>query len=151
MNHYSPHSEAALKSCGDQLQTLFRTVLEHFDHAVLEGHRDQDAQQDAYHSGRSKVPWPCSEHNEAPARAADVLPFPFNFEDLDVAFQIVSEYPILYHLLRAYRFAGFVQGVATQKGIDVVWGNDWNDDTFTNDTRFKDLPHWELADRTNGG
>jgi peptidoglycan L-alanyl-D-glutamate endopeptidase CwlK len=43
-------------------------------------------------------------------------------------------------------FAGFVKGVASQMGIPIRWGGDWNSDNNLKDNKFDDLPHFELKD-----
>ncbi len=41
---------------------------------------------------------------------------------------------------------GYVMGTAQSLGYPLRWGGDWDADTETNDNRFDDLVHFELAD-----
>ena len=41
-------------------------------------------------------------------------------------------------------FAGVVKGIASQMGIGIRWGGDWDMDTEVKDNRFDDLVHFEL-------
>ena len=38
-------------------------------------------------------------------------------------------------------------GVASQMGIKIRWGGDWDRDTDLSDNRFNDLPHFELMEQ----
>ena len=35
-------------------------------------------------------------------------------------------------------------GIASQMGIDIIWGGDWDGDTDLKDNAFDDLVHFEL-------
>lgn len=109
-----------LTTCDPRLQELFLEVVKHRDCSVLEGYRPQDAQDKAFAEGKSKTPWPNSKHNKAPSLAVDVMPYPIDWSDKN----------------RLIEFAGFVLGVASQKGIRVRWGGHFKS--------FFDGPHWEL-------
>lgn len=126
MNKWSLTSEAALLTAHPQLRVLFDEVLQHFDCSVLVGYRGKDDQNRAYAEGKSKLQWPKSKHNMSPSRAVDVVPFPVDWNDKQ----------------RFILFAGFVLGVASQIGVDVRWGGDWNRDTMGIDW---DLAHFELV------
>ena len=84
----------------------------------------------AFDEGRSKVKYPNGRHNAKPSKAGDVCPYPVDWDDL----------------ARFRYFAGFVLGVASQMGINIRWGGDWDSDTFTKDNKFNDLPHFELKE-----
>lgn len=110
------------------LQQVLEEVVKHFDCTILEGHRNKARQNQLLAEGKSQVPWPRSKHNDLPSKAADVVPYPVDWEDTN----------------RMRFFAGFVLGIATSKHIDLRWGGDWNRDTQLKDNRFNDLPHFEL-------
>jgi peptidoglycan L-alanyl-D-glutamate endopeptidase CwlK len=58
----------------------------------------------------------------------------------------VAPYPLNWDNLERFTlFAGFVLGIAQSMGIRLIWGNDWNRDFNTGDTKFKDYPHFELS------
>jgi peptidoglycan L-alanyl-D-glutamate endopeptidase CwlK len=128
MPHFSERSMKKLETCDPSLQTLFNEVIKNFDCTVLCGHRGEEEQNEAYHSRRSKKPWPQSKHNKLPSDAVDVAPYPINWNDEE----------------RFYYFAGYVQGVASQMGIKIRFGGDWDSDTEVDDQDFNDLPHFEL-------
>lgn len=128
MPRFSRASEAALASAHPDLQRLFREVIKYADCKVLEGHRDKVAQDAAVATGHSKVRWPKSKHNSLPSLAVDVVPYPINWKDTK----------------RFYFLAGFVKGVASQLGLIVRWGGDWDSDGDFADQSFMDLPHYEI-------
>jgi len=111
------------------LQRLFKEVIKHYDCTVICGHRSQEEQDKAVAEGKSKVRYPYSKHNSFPARAVDVVPYPIDWDDRE----------------GFYAFGGFVKGVASQKGIKIRWGGDWDSDNDLHDQNFIDLPHFELA------
>lgn len=130
MPKFSAASRARLETCDIRLQSLFNEVIRHFDCTVLEGHRGQDAQDNAYASGKSQVKWPDGKHNRMPSKAVDVAPYPIDWNDIR----------------RFYYFAGFVLGVAARMQIPIRWGGDWDRDTLVNDQNFNDLVHFEVAE-----
>ena len=46
--------------------------------------------------------------------------------------------------IQFYTFAGYVKGKASQLGIMIRWGGDWDGDNDVNDQAFNDLAHFEL-------
>ncbi len=121
MPKFAKRSKENLASCEQPLQDLFNEVVKHFDCTILEGHRNREKQTIAYRSGRSKAQWPDSRHNKYPSQAADVMPYPINWDERE----------------RLYKFAGFVEATAIQMGIEVEWGGE----VFG---KFFDGPHWQL-------
>lgn len=128
MPSYSSRSRGKLQECHPDLQDLFNEVIKHFDCAILTGHRSKEKQNDAFAKGLSKLKYPQSKHNKTPSLAVDVAPYPIDWGDKE----------------RFYYFAGVVKGIATQMGIDIRWGGDWDSDTQVHDQTFMDLPHFEL-------
>ena len=128
MPKFSEKSRIVLKSCHPDLQRLFNEVIKHFDCTPLQGHRGKSQQDEYYRTGRSKVEYPMSKHNNFPSLAVDVAPYPIDWHDKE----------------RFYFFAGYVKGIASQMGIDLRWGGDWDSDTQVKDQTFMDLPHFEL-------
>jgi peptidoglycan LD-endopeptidase CwlK len=129
MPKFSPKSIERLSTCHDDLQRLFKAVVEHFDCTVLEGHRDEIAQNKAYQEGKSQLRWPNGNHNKLPSLAVDVMPYPIDWNDRE----------------RMTLFAGYVVGVARGMGIAIRWGGDWDRNTQVKDNKFDDLPHFELV------
>mgnify|MGYP003131550976 FL=1 len=128
MPKFGSTSKRRLATCHEDLQEIFEEVVKIFDCSVLCGHRGEEAQNEAYEKGNSKVKFPNGRHNASPSNAVDVTPYPVDWKDLD----------------RMNYFAGIVKGIAHMKGIPIRWGGDWNDNTDLKDNNFDDLPHFEL-------
>jgi len=128
MPKFSKRSKQHLSEADKQLQDLFNEVILYWDCTVLCGHRDKETQDTAYKDKKSKVKWPNSKHNSKPSMAVDVAPYPINWDDID----------------RFRRFAWFVKGIATARGINLRMGADWDGDNAIDDQTFNDMPHFEL-------
>jgi peptidoglycan LD-endopeptidase CwlK len=141
MPKFGETSTERLSTCHDNLRLLMDEVVKTFDCTIVFGHRTREVQAGLYAQGRTmpgKIVTNCdgvvklSKHQgvdgEKPSMAVDVVPYPINWRDEE----------------RMVYFAGFVLGVASRMGIKVRWGGDWNSDTETKDTGFRDLPHFEL-------
>ena len=139
MNRYSKHSRGQLDTCHIDLRLVFETALPMYDHKILEGHREEEGQDRAYREGFSKVRWPDGNHNAKPSTALDASPYPVLFPN-----PAAPEKDQRLRLFRFYHFAGFIAGVATQLGIALRWGGDWDSDHDFSDQTFNDLLHYEL-------
>ena len=128
MPHFGKSSKKRLGTCDSKLQEIFNEVIKHVDCSVLEGHRSKDRQNKLYEEEKTKVKYPDGRHNRQPSSAVDVTPYPVDWEDRE----------------RQTLFAGFVIGVASQMGINLRWGGDWDQDFQVVDNRFDDFPHFEL-------
>lgn len=128
MPSFSQTSKDRLATCDARLQKVFNEVIKHFDCTILEGHRGEEAQNEAYASGHSKLKYPKGKHNATPSKAVDVAPWPVDWSDTK----------------RFYYFAGFVMGIAKSMGIKLRFGGDWDRDTQLKDNKFNDLVHWEI-------
>ena len=131
MPRYSKRSKERLASCDERLQNVFNEVIKHVDCSVLEGHRSKERQNKLYDEGRTKVKYPNGRHNTNPSKAADVTPYPVDWEDRE----------------RQTLFAGFVIGIARGMGYRIRWGGDWDMDFQVMDNRFDDFPHFEIRDK----
>lgn len=129
MPYYSAKSLERLATCHPTLQRLFHEVIKHIDIAVIQGHRGKQQQDQAYEDRLSTKPWPQSKHNTFPSLAIDVAPYPINWADSE----------------RFYHMIGFIRGVASQQGIKIRVGGDWDGDFDLKDQNFYDLPHVELV------
>ena len=130
-----------LSECAYPLQILAKRVmdLQLMDFTVLVGHRDQDAQEEAYMSGASKLHWPNSRHNTMPSEAMDLAPWPIRWgDDGPTKVKDIGQF---------YRLAGIVLAVAKEYEIPIRWGGDWNMDGNVYDQKFDDLVHFELLHR----
>jgi peptidoglycan L-alanyl-D-glutamate endopeptidase CwlK len=128
MPFFSPRSQARLAECDLRLQKLFSEVIIHYDCTILEGHRNEVRQNHMFTSGKSKLSWPDSKHNQKPSLAVDVAPWPIDWKNL----------------IQFYHFGGFVLGAAKLMGIPIRWGGDWDMDNDLRDQTFNDLVHFEL-------
>ena len=128
MPRFGTRSKNALHSCDDRLIKVFNEVIKTVDCSVLEGHRNKADQNKYYEEGKTKLQYPLGRHNELPSRAADVVPYPIDWDDRE----------------RFTLFAGFVLGIAKSMNINLRWGGDWDQDWEVNDNKFDDFPHFEL-------
>jgi peptidoglycan L-alanyl-D-glutamate endopeptidase CwlK len=135
MYKYSKKSQANLDSCHKDLQIIFAEVLKYIDHSVLNGHRDEAAQEKYFKEGLTKLRYPHSKHNQIPSLAVDVAPYPVDWDAIN----------------RFYFFGGYVCGVAERLKRDgaishiLRWGGDWDCDRIFKDQTFNDLVHFELV------
>jgi len=130
MPRFGKKSKEQLATCDERLIKIFNEVIKTVDCSVLEGHRSEDRQNALYEEGKTKVKYPQGRHNKFPSRAADVVPYPIDWDDRE----------------RFHLFAGFVLGTAKQMGIELRWGGDWNINWFVDDNKFDDFPHFELIE-----
>jgi len=130
MPRFGKTSKQRLATCDKRLQDVFNEVIKTVDCSVIEGHRTCARQNKLYEEGKTKVRYPDGRHNASPSNAADVVPYPIDWNDRE----------------RFHLFAGFVLGVANRMGITLRWGGDWNMNFEVDDNKFDDFPHFELVD-----
>ena len=130
MPKFGKRSKERLATCDERLQRVFNEVINYVDCSVLEGHRNEERQNQLYEEGKTKVKYPNGRHNASPSRACDVVPYPVDWNDRE----------------RFHLFAGFVLGIAKSIGITLRWGGDWDRDWTVMDNKFDDFPHFELID-----
>ena len=130
MPKFGALSEEHLRTCDPRLQILFREVVQTYDCKILCGHRDKQAQDAAFAAipQKSKLQGPNGRHNAKPSMAVDVSPYPIEWSNQK----------------RFYHFAGYVQGKASEMGIKIRFGGDWDRDFDLDDQDFMDLVHFEL-------
>ena len=129
-------SKASLKqfeTLHPDLQRLLTEAIKYFDFSIVEGFRNKQDQNKAYTKGLSKVQWPNGKHNKNPSLAVDIAPYPIDWSDERKATE------------RFVLLAGFVLCLASQLGLNVRWGGDWNQDKDTRNEKFRDYPHFELV------
>ncbi|NBW15139.1 MAG: M15 family peptidase [Caulobacteraceae bacterium] len=128
---FSNASQGRLDTCDNRLQDLFEAVIAAgHDCTIIEGHRNREAQDEYFRTGKSKMKWPDGKHCKIPSMAVDVMPCPINWSDRKG--------------LEA--FALIVFATAAKLGIAVRWGGDWNQNGKSDDERFFDGPHWEIVE-----
>lgn len=132
MPSFSKSSFDKIKTTHPILQALLLKAIEEFDFKVLEGHRGEEAQNQAYESGASKARFGESPHNSSPSIAVDLSPWPIDWNDRE----------------RFTYLAGLLQGLSKTvlpSGVSLRWGGDWDQDTQLIDNKFDDLVHFELV------
>lgn len=130
----TPKEQERLDSCDERLKELFLVVKRSgYPCLIIEGHRNEQRQNEAFEKGFSKKKWPEGEHNKMPSRAIDVAPLKNGKIDW-------NDWHKFYH------FAGFVQGIAYALGIKIRSGLDWDSDFDLKDQTFMDAPHFEVVD-----
>ncbi len=138
MPTFSVTSKQRLETCDPRLQELLNEAIKHIDFIVLEGHRGEEAQNEAFRAKKSKLRWPNGKHNALPSKAVDIAPY---FPDVKIDWE---------DLIAFGRLMGFIQCLAIQRGIKLRFGLDWDGD-FRSVNRdpnesFLDAPHIELVD-----
>lgn len=137
MPKFSQASFSKLSTCHQDLQALFFEVIRYFDCTILEGYRNEAAQEAAFAKGNTKLHYPHGKHNHQPSMAVDVTPYPINFDDEKLGLW----------------FGGYVLGIA-QKLKDegkmthsIRWGGAWDGLGKLNSARqLNDLVHFELVE-----
>ncbi len=142
MPEFGTTSSNRLRTCDQRLVAVFNRVIETVDCGIICGVRSAEDQAKAYDMGHTQAQWPHSKHNirypDHKSRAVDALP---------------------YHLLRPHyhwgdhegiwKYAQFVLATASEMGIELVSGCDWNGDGvptyLDNAETFFDGPHYELV------
>jgi len=119
MPTFGPRSRAALATCHQDLRLVLEDVIQRVDCSVLCGHRGQAEQDAAVAAGRSRTPWPTSRHNCIPSEAADVVPYPIDWQDIERFRELARE----------------IRAAAARLEVDLEWGGDW---------RMRDYPHWQI-------
>ena len=133
MYQFSERSKLYLATCHADLRNVFYTVIKFRDCTIIEGHRSEEKQNEAFRTGRSELRWPKSNHNKDLSCAVDVAPY---FADHNPHIDWDDKPPFIL-------FAGTVLGVAGRMGIKLRWGGDWK---MTNRPSSGDLVHFELLE-----
>jgi peptidoglycan L-alanyl-D-glutamate endopeptidase CwlK len=136
MPQFGQRSRRMLSTCHTELVVLAEEALAvGMDFSVLEGHRDAERQTALFHQGLSKVQWPNSKHNREPSEAFDIAPYPIDWQDAE----------------RFYHLAGIIRAVASESGLAIRWGGDWDRDFDLRDQSFMDLAHFEMVTLAGSG
>ncbi len=130
MPSFSARSLEKLNTCDERLQKIMKEAIKHVDFTILEGHRDEETQNEYFRQGKSKLKYPKGKHNSIPSKAIDVAPYPIDWSDTR----------------RFDHLAGIIVGIGLTMGIKLRWGGDWDGDYSFKDQTFHDLPHFELKD-----
>lgn len=114
------------------VQTLHDVMaLQFMDFAVIDGVRTVAEQRKLVDKGVSKIMR--SKHllqEDGYSHAVDIVPWPLKWTDY----------------ANFGRLAGLMFCIAEKNGLILRWGGDWDRDGQVIDTRFLDLPHFEIYD-----
>ena len=144
MANFGKSSMSRLMTCERDIQTIFLAVVKVYDCSVIFGIRTPETQFELYKKGREEVngEWvvkdsdkvvtfkdgfkKLSRHNYEPSRAADVVPYPIDWKDINKMFQLNG-------VVQAVQSQLLEQGKITKT---LEWGGNWRS--------FKDYPHYQL-------
>ena len=126
MPKFGRKSLAQLRGLDSGLVNVLNQAIKHFDFTVIEGIRSLETQTQYVADGVSKTLK--SKHLEG--QAVDIAPYPVDYDDTE----------------RFVYLGGFILGVASQLGVKLRWGLDWDMDTYTKDTNFRDIGHFEIRE-----
>ena len=125
MPRFGKKSRSRLKGLDSDIVNVLNQSIKHFDFSIIEGLRTLETQNSYVAKGASKTLR--SKHLEG--KAVDIAPYPIDYDDIE----------------RFVYLGGFILGVASQLGVNLRWGLDWDRDTFTKDTGFRDIGHFEVV------
>ena len=128
MPTFSDKSQSILSTCHPDLIQVCELVIPNYDFTVMEGFRSNARQDELFRQGKSKKTAGTSMHNFDPSLAVDVAPYPIDWDNAK----------------RFYLLAGFMFQAASQLGVKLRWGYDWDGDWDHTDQSFHDGPHFEL-------
>ena len=126
MPKFGRKSRKNMKGLNVGIVNVLNQTIPHFDFSVIEGLRSIETQKEYVAKGASKTMK--SKHLEG--KAVDIAPYPRDYDDIE----------------RFVYLGGFILGVASQLGVKLRWGLDWDMDTYTKDTGFRDIGHFEVVD-----
>lgn len=139
MYAFGERSKSILLTCRPDLVTVAQYVmdLQIMDFAIICGHRDEEAQLEAYMTGKSKVLWPKSKHNMTLSNAFDFAPW-VRLPDgkMGIPWEDTESFAMLGGMFLA-------AGAILKK--PVRYGGDWDGDGSTRDQSLMDWGHIEVA------
>lgn len=136
MPAFAAASLSILSKCHPKLQEIAHEAIKKIDFRVLDSTRGRDAQERAFHAGKSKAHFGQSAHNWSPAIAFDLFPAPYDWNNR-------AAFKALYDVIGYYNpQTGAGKGLAKEMKIPLRSGCDWNMDGSISDGW--DMPHYEL-------
>lgn len=121
MYKFGKRSLTCLSECQPQLVKVAHEAIKTYDFAVICGHRDRAAQEEALRSGNSRAKFGQSPHNFKPSYAFDAVPWPVDWKDI-AAFEAMGK---------------TIMAAADRLNIAVTWGKSFKG--------LVDYPHFELT------
>lgn len=136
MPNFGKVSRGNLAEAHPELQRLLNEVIKHYDCSVICGSRTLAQQRMLVAKGASRTL--NSRHipreGEDFCRAVDVI-----------TWRATDNPHVSWNDHKSHRFfGGFVKGIASQMGITIRWGGDWDSDNDFRDQSFNDLVHFEI-------
>jgi len=134
MYAFGNRSKTNLATCRVDLVQVAHAVmdLQIMDFAILCGHRDEEAQTQAFLLGNSKVQWPHSRHNMNPSNALDFAPWIHG----GIPWKDTHSFAML---------GGIFIAIARKMNTPLRYGGDWNSNGSTEDQILMDWGHIELT------
>lgn len=154
MAKFGTKSIARQATCHYILQDLANRVIKYYDIAIIEGHRPEIEQNEAYTNNVSTKRWPDSKHNSLPSMAIDVVPWPVPddwgaLNGISYARDLQwKERVKFYEMTAVFKFCWAQMceeyGEIAESYV-LRFGADWDGDGDYRDQSFDDLPHIELV------
>jgi len=134
---FGKRSSATLPEVHPDLQRVLSRALSYgvTDFSIICGARTEAEQAELVRSGMSQTMK--SKHLTQPdgySHAVDILPYPAHVNGVNV-WQDKQRFCVL---------AGLMLAAASEEGVSLRWGGDWDSDGNNADSSFLDLPHFEL-------
>ena len=126
MPKFGKRSLANLKGVNTKLVNVLNQTIKHFDFTVIEGVRSMETQIKYVADGVSKT----LKSKHLNGRAVDIAPYPVDYDNIP----------------RFIYLGGIILGIASQLGVKLRWGMDWDMDTYVKDTKFIDAGHFEMVE-----
>ena len=138
MYSFGKRSKQELATCCDEINVICNEAILIMDFSVLQGRRNKAEQNRLYAIGKSYLEWPNSAHNVADelGEECDGLSDAFDFAPWPVDWKDREQFTL---------YAGVFIGIAQAKGIELVWGGDWNRNFKVDDNNFDDLGHLQVV------
>lgn len=143
MPRFSAQSRRHLGTCRRELKILFGEVIKDVDCTVTQGHRGEEAQNEAYAREKTTKQWPDSKHNQLPSDAADVAPYDAEIRGID--WDDVQGFWMFVGYVRA-TFKQLQKRGMVSTDVRLRVGGDWDGDFDTDDQQFNDAPHFEIVE-----
>ena len=148
MPKYGHISMGHIRTLRGPYQKMLLKVIQRYDISILDGKRTEEKQKENVRKGYSKTL--NSKHVyplNGPSLAFDFAPYPIEYPKLGIFNRL------LWKMVKKYakdwaRFAymaGYIVGMAEERGMKLRWGGNWNDDEQLNfeEQNFDDLGHLE--------
>ena len=131
MPKFGRKSQEKLSTCHPDIMRICNELIKTMDVTVLQGVRYIEEQEELVRQGKSKTL--NSRHlpdSSGLSRAVDLAPYPIDWNNRD----------------RFIYMQGMIVGIASQLGIGIRSGIDWDVDGEIKDHNFFAGPHFELTD-----